>query len=155
MGYFIGKWILVSIEKGFQACQRVGVFSCRSVRPLAFAILLFLVGCGGGGGEPDGLVSPNPTTGVVDPGPGKATLIWEAPTTNADGTSLEDLSGFRVYYGKTTPLSKFNSQGIGVDNTTTYTLSRLEPGTYHFAVAALDMDGNESDLSEEASHVVQ
>src|SRR4030042_1896878 len=27
------------------------------------------------------------------------TLSWDAPTTNADGTPLTDLAGYKVYYG--------------------------------------------------------
>jgi len=30
---------------------------------------------------------------------GTATLTWTAPTTRADGTSLRNLAGYRVYYG--------------------------------------------------------
>jgi len=30
---------------------------------------------------------------------GRATLSWQAPTDNVDGTPLTDLAGFRVYYG--------------------------------------------------------
>src|SRR5262245_28486086 len=31
------------------------------------------------------------------------TLNWTAPTTNADGTALTDLSGYRIYLATTTP----------------------------------------------------
>jgi hypothetical protein len=30
---------------------------------------------------------------------GQATLSWDPPTTNVDGTPLTDLAGYKVYYG--------------------------------------------------------
>jgi hypothetical protein len=89
------------------------------------------------------LFDPDPTTSI--------TLAWDAPTANADGTPLSDLSGFRIYYGNTSPLTPENSTTIDVANGTTHTIPDLDPGTYFFAVSALDLNGNESELSEETS----
>lgn len=81
-----------------------------------------------------------------------ATLSWEAPATNADGTPLDDLSGYKVYYGKT---SGVYGEIMDVSLTDTpnfpeYTLTALESGTrYYFAVTAYDTSGNESNFSEE------
>ena len=44
---------------------------------------------------------------------GTATPSWDAPTTNADGTPLTDLAGYKVYYG---PSSGNYSQAIDVGN---------------------------------------
>lgn len=82
---------------------------------------------------------------------GSVTLAWDAPTRNADGTPLTDLTGYRVHYGGTSPLTLENSTAIDVGDVTTYTVSGLEPGTYHFAVSALDANGNTSEFSEEVS----
>lgn len=78
-----------------------------------------------------------------------ATVFWDAPTENADGTSLTDLEGYRVYYGT----SSFNySQNIDVGNVTTYMITDLvSEVTYYFAVTAYDTSGNESDFSNEVS----
>jgi ABC-type glycerol-3-phosphate transport system substrate-binding protein len=51
-------------------------------------LLLITAGCGGGGSSNDGGSSSN-----------SATLTWDAPTTNVDGTPLTDLAGYKVYYG--------------------------------------------------------
>jgi PKD repeat protein len=76
-------------------------------------------------------------------------LTWNAPTTNADGTSLTDLAGYWLYYG-----GESGNYGprINVGNQTTYLLSGLTGGqTYYFAVTAYDSYGNESALSNETS----
>ena len=58
---------------------------------------------------------------------GTATLSWDAPTTNADGTPLTDLAGYKVYYGTS---SHTYSQNIDVSNVTTYTVNNLTDGAY-------------------------
>ncbi|MEW6417445.1 MAG: DNRLRE domain-containing protein [Nitrospirota bacterium] len=83
---------------------------------------------------------------------GQATLSWDPPTTNADGTPLLDLAGYNVYYGNT---SSNYSQIIDVGNITTYTVASLNDGTYYFAVTAYDTSGNESEYSNEVSKTIQ
>ncbi|MEW6571242.1 MAG: SBBP repeat-containing protein [Nitrospirota bacterium] len=83
---------------------------------------------------------------------GTATLLWEAPTTNADGTPLTDLSGYNVYYGTS---SLVYNQVVNVGNATTHTVNNLESGlTYYFAVTAYDSSGNESQYSNEVSKTI-
>ncbi len=80
---------------------------------------------------------------------GEATLAWDAPTTNEDGTALGDLAGFRVYYGAA---SGGYSSSIDVGKVTTYRVTGLTNGlTYYFATSAYDSAGNESAYSNEAS----
>jgi uncharacterized repeat protein (TIGR02543 family) len=84
---------------------------------------------------------------------GYATLSWDAPVTNADGTPLTDLAGFKVYYGTS---SHNYSKSIDVGNVTTYTVNNLAEGvTYYFATSAYDDTGNESNLSTEVMKVSQ
>ncbi|MEW6417446.1 MAG: Ser-Thr-rich GPI-anchored membrane family protein [Nitrospirota bacterium] len=83
---------------------------------------------------------------------GQATLSWDPPTTNADGTPLLDLAGYNVYYGNT---SSNYSQIIDVGNVTAYTVANLNNGTYYFAVTAYDTSGNESEYSNEVSKTIQ
>ena len=84
---------------------------------------------------------------------GTATLSWDDPTTNADGTPLTDLAGYKVYYGN---FSGNYSQNMNVDNVTTYTVNNLTDGlTYYFAVTAYDTSGNESGYSNELSKTIQ
>ena len=83
---------------------------------------------------------------------GTATLSWNAPTTNADGTPLTDLAGYKVYYGTS---SHTYSQNIDVGNVTTYTVNNLTDGlTYYFAVTAYDTGSNESAYSNEVSKTI-
>ncbi|MEW6001251.1 MAG: Ser-Thr-rich GPI-anchored membrane family protein [Nitrospirota bacterium] len=82
---------------------------------------------------------------------GVATLSWDPPATNTDGSPLTDLEGYKVYYGTS---SGNYSQRIDVGNVTTYTVSNLNDGTYYFAVTVHDTSGNESDYSNEVSKTI-
>jgi len=79
---------------------------------------------------------------------GSAILFWDPPTTNADGSPLTDLSGYKVYYGIS---SRNYSHNIDVGNVETYGVSNLTSETYYFAVTAYDTSANESDYSNEVS----
>jgi hypothetical protein len=80
---------------------------------------------------------------------GQFQLSWMAPTKNADGTALTDLTGYTLYYGQA---SQNYAMTVDVGDQTTYTLAGLEEGrTYYFAVTAYDTSGNESALSAEVS----
>ncbi|UCF19738.1 MAG: fibronectin type III domain-containing protein [Gemmatimonadota bacterium] len=89
--------------------------------------------------------------GDDQPPTGSVTIAWDAPTTNADGTPLSDLAGYRIHFGEMSPLTPANSAAIDVGNVTTYTITDLEAGTYYFAVRAIDLNGNASNLSNEVS----
>ena len=98
-------------------------------------------------------------SGCIDPGPGPAqapaspssaraaTLSWEAPTTNTDGTALTDLAGYRIYYGANAD-NLSQSVQINTVGLQTYVMDDLEPGTWYFAVMAVTADGAESALSD-------
>jgi hypothetical protein len=77
-------------------------------------------------------------------------LSWEAPTLNADGSSLVDLKGYKVHYGTT---SKGYSETIQIANAglTTYVVDNLAAGKYYFAVTSYNSAGQESSLSSEVS----
>ena len=85
---------------------------------------------------------------------GSAIVTWDAPTTNADGSTLTDLAGFRVYYGKATndytSMLQVNDAGA-----VSAVIDNLEPGTWYFVVVAVDEAGNQSANSAEVSKVVQ
>jgi hypothetical protein len=84
---------------------------------------------------------------------GGVTLSWQAPTTNADGSALVDLKGYKVHYGST---SKSYSDTIQVSNPglTTYMVENLKAGQYYFAVTAYNSAGQESSLSGELAQQV-
>ena len=79
------------------------------------------------------------------------TVSWEAPTHNEDGTLLDDLLGYRIYYGMATGNY---SQVIDVGNKIEHTFEVPVSGKYYFAVTAYDFSGNESAFSDEVSLLV-
>jgi len=79
---------------------------------------------------------------------GEATLSWDAPTTNADGTPLTDLGGYKVYCGTA---SRVYGTPTDVGKVLTYKVINLSEGTKYFAVTAYDTSGNESCFSNEVS----
>jgi hypothetical protein len=85
---------------------------------------------------------------------GSATVAWVAPTKSADGTTLSDLAGFRLYYG-TSSGNYSTSVTITSPYTTSYTISNLSAGTYYFVVRAYDTNNNESSSSVELSKTIQ
>ena len=76
-------------------------------------------------------------------------VSWTAPTTNEDGSALDDLAGYKVYYGNS---SGSYSNVIDVGSFTNAEIDDLAPGTYYLAVTAYDIFGNESNFSEEIDH---
>lgn len=81
---------------------------------------------------------------------GNATLSWEAPTSNTNGSALTDLAGYRIYYGASADDMKETVQisNVGLQ---TYVIENLEAGTWYFAVRALSSEGSESPLSDVVS----
>jgi hypothetical protein len=90
---------------------------------------------------------PPPTTGSV-------TLDWTPPSENTDGTSLTNLSGYRIRYG--TSASSLN-QSISVSNpsVSSYVVEDLAAGTWYFSVIAINASGTESVGSNPVSATVQ
>lgn len=80
----------------------------------------------------------------------RATVQWNAPTTNSDGTNLNDLAGFKLYYGKTAAALDQMVQ-IASPYTTQQVVENLASGTWYFAVSAVNAAGIESQLSALAS----
>ena len=135
-----------------------------SVSFVSFMVIVCLAGCGSGsavssadypaaGGS--GSESPTGNSPAENPGgsaapTGVAKLSWDAPT-NADGTPLAGVAGFKVYYGTS---SKSYSSYVYVGMATTYSIEGLLPGTYFFTVTTIDSSGNESSFSNEASKAI-
>jgi len=64
---------------------------------------------------------------------------------------LEDLTGYKVYYGAS---PGEYSEVVDVGNVTSYTASKLPPGSHYFAVTAYNSVGDESEYSDEVSKTV-
>ena len=92
------------------------------------------------------IVVPLSGNGMVTPSDLSFTLAWDAPTTNEDGSPLQDLDGFRIYIGES---SGNYSRSIETGNTTMHTVDSLAAGTYYVVVTAYDLESNESSESRE------
>jgi len=81
---------------------------------------------------------------------GRATLSWTAPTENTDGSTLANLSGYRIRYGTSAGAL---TQTIVINNAsvTTYVVEDLAPATWFFAVTAVNSTGSESAYSNVAN----
>jgi hypothetical protein len=77
-----------------------------------------------------------------------------APQTNADGSTLNDLAGYRIYYGPSTG-NYTESVTISDPLATKYTVENLSVGTYFFALRAYDKSNVESASSSEVSKTIQ
>src|SRR6185312_4883762 len=146
----------------------------RVVRMAAVAALgLALSACGGGVGSSSdvAVASESPAPGQSTSGAGTTagssgsgttagtppaasvaavTINWTPPTENTDGTTLENLAGYKIHYGTA---SKKYTQTITVSNPglATYVISSLPAGTYYFSVTAYNSTGTESPFSSEVS----
>ena len=88
------------------------------------------------------------TIDVTQVATASTTLSWTAPTMNQDGTTLTDLAGYRIHYGRS---SRSYTTTIQIDNpsVTTYLVDNLTPDTYYFAATAFNTAGEESQYSGE------
>jgi hypothetical protein len=91
---------------------------------------------------------------VVAVAAGSATLSWTPPTRNTDGSSLTNLAGYRIYWGRSqgsyTSSATLNSAGL-----TSYVIDQLTPGTWYFVATAVNSQGVESSFSNAASKTIQ
>jgi len=85
---------------------------------------------------------------------GSATLSWQPPTTNTNGSALTNLAGYKVYWG-TSPGNYSGSTTVMNPGLTSYVVGGLTPNTYYFAVTALNGSGTESTFSNSANKTVQ
>jgi hypothetical protein len=90
---------------------------------------------------------------VVATATGSATLSWNPPTQNTDGSPLTNLSGYRVYWG-TSQSNLTNSVTVNNPGLASYVVDQLTPATWHFALTAVNSSGVESSMSNVASKQV-
>lgn len=111
---------------------------------------VMLAACGGGGGD-DPPATPAPP---APPTPTAAARVsWAAPALRTDGSGLQDLAGFKVYYG-TSPGNYTSSVTINDPAATSHSFQTLAAGRYYFAVVAIDAGQRESPYSTEVSKTV-
>lgn len=86
------------------------------------------------------------TIEVVAVASGSVTLTWIPPTQNADGSPLQNLAGYRIYFGRS-PKTLTRSVTIESSGVTSVVVDNLTPAVWHFAATAINADGVESGLS--------
>jgi hypothetical protein len=128
--------------------------SCRALF-LALLAAAGLSACNSGSGSagaPD-TVAPGGSTGTGGGGvTGSATLSWQPPQTNTDGTALTNLVGYYIHYG--TNSSSLDLQ-LKVDaGLTRYVIDNLASGTWYFAISSYNSAGIESAMSAIVSKTI-
>jgi hypothetical protein len=89
----------------------------------------------------------------VRTGSGSATLVWDVPTVNTDGSTLVDLAGYKIYYGNSdTDLSLVID--VSGASTTRYVVDKLGSGTYYFAISSYNSAGTESAMKIVGSKLI-
>lgn len=102
----------------------------------------------------DSAALPSFSIEVTQTALGAATLSWNPPVENQDGSPLTNLAGYRVYYG-TSPGNYGTTIQIDNPGVSSYVVENLAPNTYYFASTAFNTDGLESTFSNEVSKTVQ
>lgn len=102
---------------------------------------------------PGGSVVESVQVTVVLNGNGTATVSWDPPTTNTDGSPLTDLAGYKIYYG-TAPGNYSEVVDVSNPGMTSYIIENLLPGDWYFAMTAYNASGVESSLTQELSKTI-
>jgi hypothetical protein len=84
---------------------------------------------------------------------GSVTLSWQPPTTNADGSTLTNLSGYRIYYGRAAgTLDQVIT--IGNAGTIRWVVENLSQATWYFSMTSFNSTGVESARSQFVSRTL-
>ena len=89
---------------------------------------------------PGGGIPTHPSDGFA------VALEWDPPTQDALGRPLADLAGYRLYHSTSLPMES-DGLMLEVGAEPRATVDGLPAGLYYFAVTAVDVAGNESELS--------
>ena len=128
----------------------------KSLR-LAWLLVLAALALAGCHDDSDGTsmvsASSSAPASTSSPTSGAATLSWDAPTADTNGQPLNNLAGYRIYYGEsaTTLSETVNLSGTGLQ---TYVIDNLAQGTWYFAIKAVNTSGVESALSNVVSKTI-
>ena len=120
-------------------------FRSHILIPFSAVAIAAMTACSGGGGG--GVITPPPDNSGGG-ATGSASLSWQIPTENTDGSAVVDLSGFRVYQSSTSNTATLSSIAtISNPSVSIYLVENLAAGTYYFSVTALSAQNTESDFS--------
>lgn len=106
------------------------------------SLVLLLSACGGGGGSstPNPPDDDPPRTYTVD-------LRWDPPLQYEDGTPIDYLKEYRVYYGEDPNYLRQSKVLVIPGGVITFASLYVPKGVWHFAVTAVADNNLESDLS--------
>jgi hypothetical protein len=90
---------------------------------------------------------------VTDLASASVTLSWTPPTQNEDGSTLTDLAGYEVRYGRD-QANLDRSQQLTNPSLNTFVVDNLTAGTWFFAVRSVNSAGTSSELSGVASKTI-
>ena len=90
---------------------------------------------------------------VSPPVIGSATLSWQPPTQNEDGTPLTDLAGYIVRYGKN-PGNLDLKVTLSSPSATTVVIDNLIEGTWFFTLSSVNASGIESRPTGAVSKII-
>ncbi len=77
---------------------------------------------------------------------GSLQISWQAPTENVDGTPVDGIDTYRIHYGG---FSRSYDEIVEVGGNQSSHVLELPVGSYYIAMTAVDVDGEESALSQE------
>ena len=104
------------------------------------------------GGSTSSSGSTGGSTGATT---GSATVNWQPPTANTNGSAITNLSGYTISYG-TSATNLSSSVKVANAGLTSYVVENLTAGTtYYFGVAAYNSAGETSKVSNVASKTIQ
>ncbi|HTC15190.1 MAG TPA: putative Ig domain-containing protein [Steroidobacteraceae bacterium] len=84
---------------------------------------------------------------------GTATVSWDAPTENTNGSALTNLAGYWIHYG-TSPANLSQLVEVAGTTVTSYTVDNLAAATWYFAITAYTTSGEMSAQSAIASKTI-
>jgi len=113
---------------------------------MSLAFCGLLAACGGTAGVDAPVSNGAGPTGVAE-------LSWMPPTEHTDGTTLYDLSGYKIYIG-TAEGSYTELIDLLNPELTMYVVDNLASGTYFFVITAYNSAGVESDYSNVISKTI-
>jgi hypothetical protein len=85
---------------------------------------------------------------------GTATVNWQPPTENTNGTVITNLAGYTIEYG-TNKSNLTSSVKVANPGLTRYVIENLAAGTYYFGVIAYNSAGQTSSVSGVASKTIK
>ena len=100
--------------------------------------------------QPTSNATANPTTApTAEPALeiGSIRVEWQKPLLNADGTSCDDLTGYKIYLANEEGMIS-NEFRVENANTTSYTIANLDEGNYRISMTSYNQYGKESEIAE-------